>query len=96
MTGIYPAGITPLGYQQLTVSSTALALTVPAGTQRVVIGVQAQPIRWRDDSTNPTTNVGMLQKADTFFELNGPLSIKKLKVIRAESTDAVLNIAYYG
>lgn len=96
VTATHPSGIKPAGYQQLAVSSTAVALTVPAGAQRAVIGVQAQPVRWRDDGVNPDADTGMLQKADTFFELYGPQSLKAFRVIKDDSTDSVLNIVYYA
>lgn len=96
ITATYPAGIKPLGYQQLTVSTTAVGLTVPAKAIRAVIGVEAQPIRWRDDGSNPTSSAGMLQKADTTIELYDPQSINAFKAIRDDSSDATLNISYYG
>jgi len=96
ITATYPAGIKPLGYQQLTVSTTALSLTVPAKAIRAVIGVEAQPIRWRDDGTNPTSSVGMLQKADTFIEIYDPQALNAFKAIRQDASDATLNISYYG
>lgn len=94
----YPAGITPKGYQQITVDDTAggLALTVPAGSVRAVCNVEAAALRWRDDGTAPTASLGTLQKADTHFELHGPESLKAFRAIKDDSTNAVLNISYYG
>lgn len=94
--GTYPAGIKPKGFQQLTVSTTAVGLTVPAGATRAVCRVQAQPLRWRDDGTNPTSSVGMLTAATVTFELDGVYSLNAFKAIRSGGTDAVLEISYYG
>lgn len=91
----YSAGLKCKGYQQITVSSTALALTVPAGTKRAVIGVEAQPIRYRLDGTNPTASVGFNVKADVTFEIVGNEAIKALKMIRT-GTDATVNVHYFG
>jgi hypothetical protein len=96
MIATFPAGIKPLGYQQLTVSTTAVGLSVPAKAIRAVIGVEAQPIRWRDDGTNPTSSVGTLQKADTFIEIYDPKALNAFKAIRQDASDATLNISYYG
>lgn len=88
-------GTNPLGYQQITVSSTALGLTVPSTAMRAVLSVEAQPIRWRDDGVDPTASVGVLVKADVTFELYGG-SLRRFKAIKDDATDAVLNVVYYG
>ena len=50
----------PVGYQQLTVSSTSVSLTVPDLANRAVIQAQGDSVRWRDDGTDPTAAIGML------------------------------------
>lgn len=96
MTGTYPSGIKPKGYQQITVSNTAISLSVPAGVTRAKLFVEAQPIRWRDDDTAPTATVGVLAKADTVIELYGTISINQFQAIKDDTTDATLNVVYYG
>jgi hypothetical protein len=91
----YKAGQVPAGYQQLTVSTVVLRLTVPAGTVRAVIGIEAQPIRYRVDGNVPSSSVGFLVKADQTIEIEGNLAVKAFRVIRQSSTDAVLNVIYY-
>lgn len=87
----------PLGYEQLTVSTTAVPLaSVPADAIRAVIGVEAQPMRYRNDETNPTASVGFLAKADATIELHSYKAIKNFKAIRSDATDSVLNVIYYG
>jgi hypothetical protein len=86
----------PKGYQQLTVSNTAVGLTVPAGATRAVVYVEAQPIRWRDDAVAPTSSVGVPAIATNAFELPSVQSLNGFKAIRSGSTDATLNIVYYG
>lgn len=94
--GTIPASIKPLGYQQLTVSISAEGLTVPANAQRAVIGVEGQPIRWRDDGSDPTGSVGFLVKADVNIQVNGTKALKAFKAIRQGASDATLNVVYYG
>jgi len=96
MEGTYPAGLEPKGYQQITVSTTAIGLTIPAGTIRAIIGVELQPLRYRDDGTNPTSTVGFLKQANDYFEINGPLALANFMAIRSDASDATLNIIYYG
>jgi hypothetical protein len=84
------------GYQQLTVSSTAVSPTLPTGAQvqlMVIVGETAN-VRWRDDGTSPTASVGMPLLADQpALAFNG--DIARVKFIRQGATDATLNIAYY-
>lgn len=86
----------PLGYQQLTVSSTAVALTLPAtGIVRMaVMVVETDAIRYRDDGTSPTASVGMpVASGGGVIVYNAAIS--KFKAIR-QTNDAKLNISYYG
>src|SRR6266852_2716499 len=48
------------GFQTITVSSTAIGLTVPRGALFAVAVVETASIRYRDDGTDPTSTVGML------------------------------------
>lgn len=90
--------LSPAGYQQLTVSTTAVALTVPVAATRTrlaVIGVESNPIRFRDDGTDPSATVGTLVKADNFVLVCGADAIRQFKAIRQGASDATLNIHYY-
>ena len=90
------ANLEPKGYQQLTVSSTAVGLTVPAGSKYALLKLNdANLLRWRDDGTDPTASVGMPlpDQADEFF-YTGKLA--RIKFIRSGGTDAVLNCSYYA
>lgn len=94
---IYPIGLKCMGYEQLTVSTTAVSLTVPAGTIRAVLVVEDQDIRYRLDGTDPTATVGFLAKAAMEpFELYGNNTLADLSAIRDGGTDGVLSVHYYG
>ena len=86
----------PYGYQQITVSTSAVGLTVPAGATRAVLGIEAQPLRYRDDGTDPTTSVGFLVAAGGTMELDSKESLEAFKAIRSSGSDATLNVLYYG
>jgi hypothetical protein len=58
--------------------------------------VEAQPIRWRDDATDPTSDVGVPAVATDAFELPSVQSLNGFRAIRSGSSDATLNIVYYG
>lgn len=85
----------PKGYQQITVSTTAVGLTVPEGAGRAVVVVEAQPLRYRDDGTDPTATVGMLCVAATRFDIESREALLAFKAIRSGGTDSVLSVSYY-
>lgn len=87
----------PKGYEQLTVSTTAVALaSIPAGASRAIVMVEAQPMRYREDAVNPTASVGVLCVAATRFELESRKAIEGFRAIRSGGTDSVLSVLYYN
>jgi len=86
--------LTPAGYEQVTVSTTAIGLTVPAKARMAIAVVEDQPLRYRDDGTDPTAAVGTLIKADNSFSICGS-AMGVFKAIRDGGTDAVLSVNYY-
>jgi hypothetical protein len=94
-TATYTLERKPVGYEQVTVGTTAVGLTVPPGATKAVIRVDAQPVRFRDDGTNPTSSTGFLFKDNDIFEAYGE-SILQGKFIRDGGTNATLNVLYYS
>jgi hypothetical protein len=84
--------VTAKGYQQITSLSAATALTVPTGATSVLITVESQAVRWRDDGTNPTATVGMPLAVGQSIAYAGDLSL--LKFIE-QTASAKLNVSYY-
>ena len=84
----------PNGYQQLVASdiSSAVALTVPAGTRFAVLQAEGDDVRYRDDGVNPTGSVGMIIAVGTPVVYTA--NPTALKVIR-ESASSILNVSYY-
>jgi hypothetical protein len=82
-----------LGYQQLTSISASTGLTVPAGADLVVLSIEAQGVRYRDDGTAPTAAIGMLLPSGSVFEYTG--NIGALRFIQA-TAGAIVNAAYYS
>lgn len=84
------------GFQQLTVSTAALALTIPTGTLFIVLILDpTNGLRYRDDGTDPTATVGMPIAGGGVAYVDAP-SISKLKLIRSGASDAIVNATYYG
>ena len=78
--------------QSLTVSSTAVALTVPSGTYSALLtnGAEAVRLRWG----TPTASVGHYLAPYTSIELFTDMDAVKL--IRVGSSDSVVFATYYG
>ena len=87
------SSLTPLGYQQITATGSAFALTPPTNARQARIGAEAQVIRWRDDGTNPTATTGQRIAAGTEVDYVGNLTAIKLI---AETAGAIVNVSYYG
>lgn len=87
----------PEGYGQVTVSTTALALpSIPTKASYAIVNISDQPVRYRDDGTDPTASVGMPVVADETIVLVSPQQIRNFRVIRSGGTDAELNVSYYS
>lgn len=91
-TEIFYADDTPLGYTQITVSTTAVGLgTIPPSARWAMILVSDE-IRWRDDGTNPTASVGMREQVGLRY--NGALA--SFKMIRTGTADVEAGVAFYA
>lgn len=90
--------LTYVSSEQLTVSSSAVALTVPTPTsQRVtyaLVQVQDADIRVRVDQA-PTTSSGLIFEAGSVFEIIGASDINGIEFIRDGSSDAEVFVDYY-
>lgn len=91
----------PMGYEQITVSSTAVGFTAaaiqPAGARpadMAVVSVATNAIRSRDDGLNPSATVGFPFAASSTFTVCGAATIQRVKFIR-QSADATLDVSYY-
>ena len=87
------------GRQQLTVSNSAVTLTVPSETAGALIYVGSNPIRFTLDGTDPTSSLGIALSAGDFIDLTDPDAdyrglLLAMKLIRSGSSDAVCDIEY--
>lgn len=72
--------------------SSSKSLTVPANAKTALLKVETQPVRWRDDGTDPTTTDGMLLDVGEEFWYTGDLA--EIEFIETASS-AVLHVSYY-
>ncbi len=83
-----------LGYQQITSLSAATALTVPSGTQLVLVTPETQAVRWRADGTAPTATVGypLYVGSELRFTAQQAAAVKFIE----QTASAKLNVYYFG
>lgn len=96
MAGItIPKAAIPAGYQKLTVSNSAVGLTVPINSDIAIIVCDDANVRYRDDGTDPTATDGMPVESGQTLAVEGDNSLADIRFIRQASTDATLHISYY-
>lgn len=83
----------PLGYVQVASFSTLQTLTPPAGATAMVLSVEGNAIRWRDDGTNATASVGMPVAVGQTFSYSGNMGAFTMI---PQTGSATVDIAYYG
>tara|TARA_Y100000310_G_scaffold310407_1_gene355615 strand:- start:506 stop:799 length:294 start_codon:yes stop_codon:yes gene_type:complete len=92
-------GLTAAGHQTLTVSSTAVALTVPTPTDRTVDEVtgivSGADIVFKSNGDTPTSSDGDLLRDGDRFRIRGHTDINNFKAIRIASTDATVYLSYW-
>ncbi len=100
IAGTYELKGKPLGYEQITVSDTAVSLSPPDDATKAILGVESNSLRYRDDGTSPTATEGFLLKTHgnnipPHVVLNSKEAIQNFEAIRDGSSDATLNVLYY-
>jgi hypothetical protein len=101
-SGYINTGLVPMGYEAITVSSTAIGFTagtIDTGTRQAVVAVatlETDSIRIRVDGGLPTSSVGQLvtQASNVGITVCGTTAIKAFRAIRT-STDASLKVTYF-
>lgn len=83
------------GFEALTVSTTAVNLTVPSRSEMAIIAIEVADIRYRDDNTAPTATVGVLIRDGGTILVCGD-SLTRIQLIRDASVDATAHVSYYG
>jgi hypothetical protein len=83
-----------LGYQQIGSLAASTALTLPAGTGKVILRPAAQAVRFRSDGVAPTSSVGFPIPVGERFELETS-SLTAFRVIE-QAASATLEVLYLG
>ena len=94
VTQVQPYAFTALGCGQLTSLGSATGLgSLPAGTTLIVITVEGQTVRYRDDGVNPTASIGVLLPVGGPWPYT-PLDATKIKFIQTASSATIDYCAY--
>lgn len=97
-TKVLPLFYSPLGFQKLTVSSSAVGFTLPSVVptiRAVTVTVETNSIRYRLDGSDPTATDGHLLYDGDVLDITNVNSILAFKAI-AVGSDAAIQITYYG
>jgi len=94
---------TDFATQQLTVTTTAQALTVPTGAKYALISVESdistRACRIWENGSNPTAAIGLIKANLDTFDITGANNLANFRIIldtlAAASTLTKLNILYY-
>ena len=81
--------------QTLTVSTTAVGLTVPAGANQALLFFNVNNVRAAYDGTLPTDTVGAILAAGQTQLLCG-VSMSRARFIRDDGSDAIVYAVYSG
>jgi hypothetical protein len=86
----------PGGYQALTVSTSVVSPTIPAGTRMAKVYFRDHTVRMRMDGTNPNGTTG-IQMHDGYEEFYSKFELAAMKLIRdsTETQDATVHFQYY-
>ncbi len=84
-----------VGSQQLTVSNTAVSLTVPSTADFCNFVVATAGVRCRADGTNPTTTVGYPFGVGDTGNIEGNELMDATKFVYLGTTNATLDILYF-
>lgn len=82
------------GSQTLTVSSSAVGLTIPSSVQAATVSVETNGVRFWDNGDTPTATVGKPAGAGSELLICQP-QLSPIKFI-ATGSDATLSVSYYG
>lgn len=91
----------PFAFEQITVSNSAIGFTTatyaPTGqlpASLAYITLETNPIRFRNDGTNPTASVGHLVNPAQTIEVCGTLAVSQMRMIRQGAADGTAMVSY--
>lgn len=84
-----------LGRQELTLSTTPVALTIPDDSSVAYIQTEDENIRVTWDGTTPTATLGIsVTSTNSPLIINDRSALENLQMVREGATDAEVNIGY--
>lgn len=101
LTRLTKYNLIAVGYQQLTVSSTAVVLTVPADAKYALIEIESSlatpAIRYLElgNNTLPTATTGIRRSNLDALDITGYPNLINFRAIQIAAGTHVLNIQYY-
>jgi len=86
----------PAGFQASgdITSATVFSPTIPTGAAYAIVKAITQPLRFRDDGTDPTSMIGRSLAANDVIEITSRKQLANFKLI-AQGTSGAAEILYY-
>lgn len=92
----------PYDFETIVVSTSSIGLTaskiqITPGTpepKRIFVSIENARIRFRFDGVNPTSSVGHILVPSQTFIFEGYFQLKNLQMIRADNSDATVQVTY--
>lgn len=84
------------GYQALTVSSTAVSPTIPAGTRMARVFFRTDTVRLQLDGDDPVAGSSGIPLFDGYEEFFSIRELETMKLIREGANDATVYFLYYA
>lgn len=95
------SNLTAIGYEQVTVAGTAVALTIPANATYALIEVESSlstpAVRYLElgGSTLPTASTGIRRSNLDAFDVTGRVNLENFRAIQIAAGTHKLNVQYY-
>lgn len=89
------SGITPKGYEKLTVSNVAVKLNIPEDSNYAIIVVEEASVRYRDDGIDPTSSNGIPLILNQNLIIASDPTLQNIKFIKSGVNNAKLSVNYY-
>lgn len=93
--------LTPISYQQLTVGSSIVSLTIPINARYAIIQLESSilgaAIRYLElgDNTLPTSSFGIIRSNLDVIDISGADNLINFRAIQVSAGTHKLNITYY-
>ena len=89
-------GLKSLGFQSLRLFAGVTGLTIPDGTEQILLTIEGASVKFRDDGTDPTTLTGQNLVMSGAPWMYASQNLSGLKFCQVSATTSIVNATFYG